>query len=74
MIIWLDQDKGNNEKSFFLKWQLSWNYQKKKNKYKNNDKSILLKTHTMANKFSNSNIKKYWFSFSIKKQILWKKK
>lgn len=58
MIIWLGQDKGNKAK-FFSKGNYLKLHKEKKDKYKNNEESILVKTDIMAKKFSNSNIKKH---------------
>lgn len=48
-------------KIIFFKKAITWNFRKikKKLKYRNDDKSISVKTDIMANKFSNTNIKKY---------------
>lgn len=48
----------------FLKGNYMELQKDKKLKYKNDDKSISVK-YIMASKFSNTNIKKYWFLFSI---------
>lgn len=60
MITWLKRDQRNNAKSFFLKDNyMELQKDKRKLKYKNDDKSMSVKTDIMANKFSSTNIKKH---------------